>query len=69
MYRGNTDHVTGTMYSAKYEHSYTDITTLDDYQGFSTVKSDQDNISPFKEQSTPCPSIAFEGDCAGKGIC
>lgn len=47
------------MYSAKYEHSYTDITTLDDYQALSTVKLEQVNISVSKEKSIPFPSIAF----------
>lgn len=47
------------MYSAKYEHSYTDITTLDDYQAFSTVKLEQVNIPVSKEKSIPFPSMAF----------
>lgn len=47
------------MYSAKYEHSYTDITTLDDYQAFSTVKLEQGNISVSKDKSISFPSIAF----------
>lgn len=61
MYIGNTDHVAGTMYSAKYEHSYTDITTLDDYQAFSIVKLGQVNISASTEKSIPFPSMAFCG--------
>lgn len=59
MYIWNTDHVAGTMYSAKYEHSYTDITTLDDYQASSTVKLEQVNISVSKAKSIPFPSMAF----------
>lgn len=69
MYRGNTDHVTGTMYSAKYEHSYTDIAALADYQAFSTVKSDQVNIAASQEQSIPFPSIAFRGGLCRRRVC
>jgi len=47
------------MYSAKYEHSYTDITTLDDYQASSAVKLGQVNISASKEKFIPFPSMAF----------
>lgn len=47
------------MYSAKYEHSYTDITTLDDYQAFSTVKLEQVNISVSNEKSILFLSMAF----------
>lgn len=56
------------MYSAKYEHSYTDITTLDDYQAFSTVKLEQVNISVSNEKSIPFLFHGILCNCAGKGL-
>lgn len=56
------------MYSAKYEHSYIDITSLDDYQAFYTVELEQVDISASKDKSIPFPSMAFCGIVQERGF-